>query len=68
MALHQHVARVRDRFYPQTDGSTLKDTRTLKLNTSAYVRIFRKIEYAYDTFRTQTWIYLETQRVEARKM
>jgi len=50
MALHQHVARVRDRFYPQTDGSTLKDTRTLKLNTSAYVRIFRKIEYAYDTF------------------
>jgi len=33
-----------------------------------YVRIFRKIEYVYDTFRTQTRIRPETWRVETRKM
>ena len=26
----------------------------------AYVRIFRKIEHAYDTFCTQTWIFTYT--------
>jgi hypothetical protein len=30
----------------------LEDTRTLKKNTLSYVRIFKKIEHAYDTFRT----------------
>jgi len=28
--------------------------------TVPYVRIFRKKEHAYDMFRTQTWIHLET--------
>ena len=31
--------------------SWLEDTRTLKQNTSAYVRILRKIEYVYATYR-----------------
>jgi len=31
------------------------------------LRIFRKIEYAYDTFCTQTWTHPETERVKARK-
>jgi len=44
--------------------------RTLKQNTSAYVSSFRKIEYAYDTFRAVTWVHpdlAEMWRVEARK-
>ena len=45
----------------------LEDTRTLKYNTLAYVRIFQKVEYAYDTFRalnsirpdlSETYVYL----------
>ena len=40
----------------------LEDTRTLKQNTLAYVRIFRKIEYVYDTFCTLDLDQSETQR------
>ena len=30
----------------------LEDTRTQKYNTLAYVRVFQKTEYTYDTFRS----------------
>ena len=34
--------------------------------SKAYVRIFRKIEYAYDMFRTQTWIHVKCCKVVKR--